>query len=402
MIRAWQIWFGLGGIAAFFFAFGIYWWTLPEQMDELEPGRVAIGFGDIAGWQDDDHAGAFAAFRRSCVHIVKRADIRARKKSGKKSRYAVLEPVCRKALAMGETVSDAEARAFFEDNFTPVRFSELGPAGLVTGYYEPELPGSRTRSDRFNVPVYRVPSDLVQFYSDRERAKRNHQMTAGRKTEDGVVPYYDRREIEEGALEGRGLELVYLEDPAEAFYMHIQGSARIALAEGGHMRIGFAAKNGHSYTSIGNLMIKRGTLPKSKMSMKGIRAWMAANPDEAKKLRWENRSYIFFRELPRSLSGAGPVGAQGVSLTPRRSLAVDTSVHLLGTPIWVDAPKLKSHGKDGFSHLMIAQDAGSAIKGRERGDIFWGSGDAAGKVAGRVKHKATFTVLLPKQDLPES
>ena len=138
------------------------------------------------------------------------------------------------------------------------------------------------------------------------------------------------------------------------------------------------------------------------MSMKGIRAWMAANPDEAKRLRWENRSYIFFRELPRSQSGTGPVGAQGVSLTPRRSLAVDTSIHLLGTPIWVDAPKLKSHGRDGFSRLMIAQDAGSAIKGRERGDIFWGSGDAAGKVAGRTKHKASFTLLLPRRNLPES
>ena len=404
MMRAWQVWFGLGGIAAFFLAFGLYWWTLPEPMDELElePGRAAVAFDDIAGWQDDDHAAAFEAFRISCRRIVKRADARARKKSSKKSRYAILEPACRKAIAMGDSVSDAEARAFFEANFVPVRFSEPGPDGLVTGYYEPELPGSRTRSERFNVPVYRVPDDLVQLYSDRERAKRNHQMTAGRKTKDGVVPYFDRQEIEEGALEGRGLELVYLEDPVEAFYMHIQGSARIALAEGGHMRIGFAAKNGYSYTSIGNLMIKRGTLPRSKMSMKGIRAWMAANPEEAEKLRWENRSYIFFRELPRKQSDAGPVGAQGVSLTPRRSLAVDTSIHLLGTPIWVDAPKLKSHGKNGFSHLMIAQDAGSAIKGRERGDIFWGSGDAAGKVAGRTKHKAAFTVLLPRRSLPES
>ena len=140
--------------------------------------------------------------------------------------------------------SDTQAREFFEASFTPVRFSDPGPEGLVTGYYEPELPGSRTRSERFNVPVYRVPEDLVQLYPDRERAKRNHQMTAGRKTKEGVVPYFDRQEIEEGALEGRGLELVYLEDPAEAFYMHIQGSARIALAEGGFMRIGFAAKNG--------------------------------------------------------------------------------------------------------------------------------------------------------------
>ncbi len=402
MMRAWQIWIGLGGLAAFFLAFGIYLWTRPAPMVELGPGRTAVSFDEIAGWPDDNHADAFAAFRVSCTRIVKRADARARKKTSKKSRYAVLEPTCREALGMGESVSDSQARQFFEDHFTPVRFTGDGPDGLVTGYYEPELPGSRTRSDRFNVPVYRVPDDLVQLYSDRERAKRNHQMTAGRKTDDGVVPYFDRREIEQGALEDRNLELLYLDDPVEAFYMHIQGSARIALAEGGHVRIGFAAKNGYPYTSIGKLMIERGTVPRSKMSMKGIRAWMAANPEEAEKLRWENRSYIFFRELPENQAALGPVGAQGVSLTPRRSLAVDTSIHLLGTPIWVDAPKLKSHGQDGFAHLMIAQDAGSAIKGRERGDIFWGSGDAAGSVAGRTKHAAAFTMLLPKRGLPES
>ena len=402
MMRSWQIWLGLGGVAAFLLALGAYWWIGPSPMDERDPSRRAVGFGDIAGWESDGHAKAFAAFRVSCAKIVRRADVRAKKKKSTKSRYSALAPICRAALSMDDKVSNNEARLFFERHFTPVRYADDGPPGLVTGYYEPELPGSRTRSERFNVPVYKVPEDLVQLYPDRERAKRNHQMTAGRKTDDGVVPYYDRREIEQGALKGRGLELVYLENPAEAFYMHIQGSARIALVEGGHMRIGFAAKNGYPYTSIGQLMIKRGTLPKSKMSMKGIRAWMAANPEAAKELMWENRSYIFFRELPGIRPEAGPVGAQGVSLTPRRSLAVDTSIHLLGTPIWVAAPKLRSHGRKGFSHLMIAQDAGSAIKGRERGDIFWGSGDAAGKIAGRTKYPASFTVLLPKRDLPAS
>ncbi len=402
MMRAWQIWFGLFGVAAFVLAFGIYVWTSPKPMDEQRPGFNTIDFSDIEGWKSDDHAAAFAAFRRSCLKIVKRADVRNSSSSKKPSKYKVLAAVCRKALALDSGLSDREARRFFETHFTPHHYDDDAQEGLVTGYYEPELPGSRTPSKRFNVPVYRVPDDLVQLYPDRDRAKRNHQMTAGRKTADGVVPYHDRKEIEQGALEGQGLEFVYLEDPAEAFYMHIQGSARIALEEGGHMRIGFAAKNGYSYTSIGKLMIERGTLPKSKMSMKGIRAWMAANPKEARELMWENRSYIFFRELPKKQAATGPVGAQGVALTPRRSLAVDTSIHVLGTPVWVEAPKFKSPGIQGFSHLMIAQDAGSAIKGRERGDIFWGSGDAAGKIAGRTKYPARFTVLLPKKNLPES
>ncbi len=401
-VRAWQIWFGLFGVAAFLLALGVYWWISPSPMVERDSSRAVVDFGDIAGWETDNHAKAFAAFRTSCAKIVKRADVRAKKRKTKKSRYDALAPICRTALKMDDDVSNSEARLFFESHFTPVRYIDDGSPGLVTGYYEPELPGSRTRSERFSVPVYMVPDDLVQLYPDRDRAKRNHQMTAGRKTDDGIVPYHDRKAIEQGALKERGLEIVYLENPAEAFYMHIQGSARIALAEGGHMRIGFAAKNGHSYTSIGQLMIKRGTLPKSKMSMKGIRAWMAANPKEARELMWENRSFIFFREIKGVKPEAGPIGAQGVSLTPRRSLAVDTSIHLLGTPIWVDAPKLKSHGKKGFSHLMIAQDAGSAIKGRERGDIFWGSGDAAGKIAGRTKYPAAFTILQPKRSLPES
>jgi len=252
------------------------------------------------------------------------------------------------------------------------------------------------------VPVYRVPDDLVQLYPDADRAVRNHEMTYARKTAQGHLPYYERKEIEQGALDGRNLEILYLENWVDAFYMHVQGSARVALEQGGHVRLTFAAKNGHPYTSIGKLLIERGALSLAGMSMAAVRGWLDANPQQARELMWENRSYIFFRELSGQDSSEGPVGAQGVALTPRRSLAADTSIHALGTPVWVNAPELDVHGLSGFRHLMIAQDAGSAIRGEQRGDIFWGSGAQAGDIAGAMRHKAEFIILLPNGDSPAS
>lgn len=358
------------------------------------PALAPVDFADIEGWAGDDHAQAFAAFWRSCEKIVNVHAAREQAGTAGHEPHPLLE-VCRAALAL-DPASASAARAFFEDHFTPHRYSADVPAGLVTGYYEPELKGARVRSDRYHVPVYRVPEDLVQLFPDSERARRNEEMTAGRETDEGVVPYYDRKEIEEGALEGRGLELLWLEDPVDAFYMHIQGSGRVGLEEGGHARIAYAAKNGHPYTAIGKLLIERGAIAPKNMSMEAVRGWLAENPEEARTLMWANRSYIFFRELPDDPGVTGPEGAQGVPLTPRRSLAVDTSIHAAGTPVWVDAPKLDVHGEKGFHRLMVAQDTGSAIRGHQRGDIFWGTGLEAGAIAGATRHAARFTILLPK------
>lgn len=370
-------------------------------MDERAPVPLAISYSDIPAWEKDDHGKAFAAFRRSCERIVKVDETRAAKGEAARDPNP-LSDICKAALKLGEGLENAAARAFFETRFTPHRYSGDEPPGFVTGYYEPELRGSRTKSQRFSVPVYSVPDDLVQLFPDSERAKRNHEMTAGRKTADGMVPYYDRKEIEQGALAGRGLEILYLEDWADAFYMHIQGSGRVALEEGGHVRLGFAAKNGHSYTAIGKPLIERGAISRDEMSMDAVRGWLESNPDQARELMWENRSYIFFRELPPAEAASGPAGAQGVALTARRSLAVDTSIHRLGTPVWVHAPDLESQGQSGFSQLMIAQDAGSAIKGPQRGDIFFGSGKAAGDIAGATRHGAEFILLLPNIDSSSS
>jgi membrane-bound lytic murein transglycosylase A len=375
----------------------IYFLNGMRSMDERAPAPVALTFSGIPGWEDDDHGKAFAAFRRSCERIVKVDEARARK-GGDERGEQPLADICRAALALGQELERDAARKFFETRFTPHRYPGDKAGGFVTGYYEPELKGSRTSSEGFPVPVYAVPDDLVQLYPDALRAKRNHEMTAGRKTADGIVPYYDRKEIEQGAIEGRGIEILYLADWTDAFYMHVQGSGRVELEGGGHVRLSFAAKNGHSYMAIGKRLIERGAISRDEMSMEAVRNWLKANPDQARALMWENRSYIFFSELPVSEAASGPIGSQGVALTPLRSLAVDTSIHPLGMPVWVNAPDLEWQGRSGFARLMIAQDAGSAIKGPQRGDIFFGSGAAAGDIAGAARHDSEFILLLPNGD----
>ena len=357
----------------------------------------AIAFSGIAGWADDDLAPAFAAFRRSCARIVSVAGTPATgrgERGGDARRSRLLKKICQGALALEGNLESGAARAFFESRFTPYIYSGNRLSGFVTGYLEPELKGARKRSARYSVPVYRTPKDLVQLFPDAERARRNSEMTAGRKTDAGIAPYFDRREIEQGALRGRGLEILYLKNWADAFYMHIQGSGRVALKEGGHVRLSYSAKNGHSYTAIGTALIERGAVSRDEMSMAAVRNWLDKNPRQARQLMWTNRSFIFFREAPPETASLGPVGAQGVVLTPRRSLAVDTSIHALGTPVWVNAPELDLHGSKGFAQLMIAQDAGSAIQGAQRGDIFWGSGASAGAIAGAAKFRDEPTARL--------
>lgn len=210
-------------------------------------------------------------------------------------------------------------------------------------------------------------------------------------------PFFTRREIDNGALAGRGLELVYLESPIDAFFAHVQGSARIRLAEGGVMRVGFAAKNGHPYTAIGKVLVDAGEIALKDVSMQTIRAWLSANPDRADQVMWQNDSYIFFREVTEVDEDLGPVGAAQVPLTPGRSLAVDKAIHAYGLPVWVEttAPSGPNGAREPFRRLMVTQDTGSAIIGAVRGDVFWGSGDRAGEIAGLMKDPGRMYVLVP-------
>ncbi len=354
----------------------------------------AASFASLPGWASDDHLAALKTFLKSCDAVAKAAS----KPPGKAlSQCRVptsdLAVACRAALDL-KSLTKASAKAFFETHFVPHRVVQQNPKGLLTGYYEPVMEGSRTKEGKFQTPIYKRPTDLVNVVDEADRASKQTGFTHVHKTATGEEsPYPTRAEIEQGALEGKGLELLYLADAVDVFFMHIQGSGRIHLTDGSTVRISYAGKNGYPYTSIGRDLIENNILPANKMSMQALGNWLREDKARGQKVMWQNKSFIFFRELGDE---EGPVGAMSVPLTPGRSLAVDTGFHTLGTPIYLSVPELAHATPSGsFNRLMVAQDVGSAIKGPERGDIYFGSGDKAGKVAGVTKHQGNFYVLLP-------
>ena len=354
-----------------------------------------VRFSDVPGWKDDDHAAAFVAFRKSCGVILTR-------KRGRSQR--LLKKVCAKAVTLGSRVSRDQARTFFERNFRPYTVASGSRKGLLTGYYEPVLKGSRIKTGPFQVPVFKRPPDLVNVVDDTLRGHHDgEKLVAARKGKSGLEPYPTRAEIEQGALDGQGLELVYLADPIDAFFMHVQGSAKIKLTDGKTISIGYAGKNGYKYTSIGGVLIDKGEISWDHMTLGSLRQWLSRDKEMAKRLMWQNKSFIFFREHPMEDVASGPKGAMEIGLTKGRSLAVDAGYHAIGTPVFVSAPSLKHGGAGragrGFARLMVAQDVGSAIRGPERGDIYFGSGDRAGQLAGQTKHRGKFYVLLPRKNL---
>jgi membrane-bound lytic murein transglycosylase A len=309
-----------------------------------------------------------------------------------------LRDPCRAAKA--SNISDgARARAFFEEHFLPLRISRLGEdEGFVTGYYEPVIDGSRTQTDVYTVPVYRRPSNLfVRGFKQSAVGLPNKGQVFRKIGRRKLVPYYDRAEIEDGAIAGRGLEICWLKDQTDLLFTQIQGSARVRLEDGSTLRINYDAHNGYPYTPVGRILIDRGIIPKEQMSMQKIREWMDQNPDGAKELRRQNRSYVFFREVQLSDKDEA-VGAQGVPLTPGRSIAVDKALHVYGTPFFIEGelPIESEQSKTPFRRLMIAQDTGSAITGPARADLYFGAGADAGRVSGRLRHNMRFVILVPK------
>jgi membrane-bound lytic murein transglycosylase A len=355
---------------------------------------IPLAWTDIAGWSDDDHLAAYRAFRASCKPIAAQHALPATPKA---LGISLREP-CRAAWA-ADISEGAKARAFFEEHFVPLQISRLGEdAGFVTGYYEPVLDGSRTQTDVYNVPVYRRPSNLfVRGFSQSSPDLPNKGQVFRKIGRRKLVPYYDRGEIEDGAIAGRGLEICWLKDQTDLLFAQIQGSARIHLEDGSTLRINYDAHNGYPYTAVGRVLIDRGIIPKEEMSMQKIREWLDQNPDGAKELRRQNRSYVFFREVQLSDKDEA-VGAQGVPLTPGRSIAVDKSLHVYGTPFFIagELPIESEKSKTPFQRLMIAQDTGSAITGPARADLYFGAGSDAGKVSGRLRHAMRFVMLVPK------
>jgi peptidoglycan lytic transglycosylase A len=369
--------------------------SIPDSA--LEP----VAWASLEGWADDDHAAAFAAFLPSCRALT----AGARSTNDARPMRAGLIAVCRRALA-AVPLDGAGARAFFEDNFRPVRIARLEePAGFLTGYYEPIVEGSRVLADDFKVPLYRRPHDLVHLGRKRKaEGFPNTGRVVRRLNRRKFVPYFERAEIEDGALATRNLEICYLKSFDDALFIHIQGSARVRLDDGTVVRVNYDAHNGHRYTPVGRILIERNIIAREDVSMTRIREWMAANPDGAKELRRQNKSFVFFREtgLPEQEEARG---AQGVALTAVRSIAVDRALHVYGTPFFVAAelPIATAGSGTKFRRLMIAQDTGSAIVGPARADIYFGAGDEAGRVAGRIKNPGRFVMLLPRElDLVEA
>jgi membrane-bound lytic murein transglycosylase A len=355
---------------------------------------MPLAWSDVPGWSDDDQLAAFQTFRASCKSIAAQHDAPPEPKA----LGASLREPCRAARA-ADITEGAKARSFFEDNFVPLEIARLGQdAGFVTGYYEPIIDGSRVQTDVYNVPVYRRPSNLfMRGYSQASPDLPNKGQVFRKIGRRKLVPYYDRGQIEDGILAGRGIEICWLKDPTDLLFAQIQGSARIRLPDGSTVRINYDSYNGYPYTAVGRVLVDRGIYTRDEISMQKIREWMEANPDGAKDVRQQNRSYVFFREVQLSDKDEA-IGAQGIPLTPGRSIAVDKSLHVYGTPFFIagDLPIESERSKTPFRKLMIAQDTGSAIVGPARADLYFGAGPEAGKIAGRLKSNARFVMLVPK------
>ncbi|MDE1174924.1 MAG: MltA domain-containing protein [Parvibaculaceae bacterium] len=347
---------------------------------EAAPAYKVLGFGDLPGWTSDDQNDALNAFRRSCARIMKLAPDAPLDATTATSFYGAArdwQGPCTQAASVRSGAGSA--RAFFERWFLPVSFTG-DKAGLFTGYYEPEYRGALKQGGVYQTPILSIPAD---YRPD--------------------APYYTRTQIETGKVDAQRYAIVWLADPVDAFFLHVQGSGRIRLEGGRTLRVGFAAKNNRPYTAVGRVLLQQGALKPGEVSMQTIRAWLEAHPAQETALLRQNDSYVFFRVLTDVPSELGPLGSEGTHLTPGRSLAVDRRFHPMGSPVWLDASAVPVPFNDGVNkpmqRLVIAQDAGTAITGRQRGDVFWGAGPEAADIAGRMQSPGALVALVPRSAL---
>jgi membrane-bound lytic murein transglycosylase A len=350
-------------------------------------------FDALKGWQEDDHLEALISFKVSCGRLLKYPDEREYNGFGVAADW---KPACQAAIDIENSTKDA-AKGLFEKHFTVLSFRELED-GLFTGYYAPLYKGSKVKTDRFNAPLYAVPNDLQSLNLGQFDSRLKGRSVIGEVQAGKFVPYKDRKIIDQGALENKGLELVWLEKAEETFFLQIQGSGFIELDNGEIMHLGYAQRNGRPYRAIGQYLIESGDVAREDMSLQAILGWMIANPEKSDELMWKNPSYVFFQLRDNDK----PVGSLGVGLTPGRSLAVDREHIPLGMPLWLETFQEQACDQETnilISHLnrlVIAQDTGGAIKGKIRGDVYWGIGDEAEKKAGPMKDKGTYYLLVPK------
>lgn len=338
--------------------------TTQQSKGRIGLDQVAEDFRPLPGWIDDDHTQAIPAVQRTCGWVKGQPPgkpLGVHRAAGTTDDW---RPICA-ALRDIKAGDPDEARRFFETFFRPVSLTR-GEEGLFTGYYEIELKGSWTRTDRFNVPLYRMPKRPKKGFPTRAR-------------------------ITDGALAGKGLEILWVDDPIDAFFLEIQGSGRVVMTDGSVVGLGYAGQNGHSYYPIGRHMIDIGDATPEQMSLQFIRRWLKEHPAEAKRVMNLNRSYVFFTMR----NDGGPRGARNMELTPGRSLAVDAEHIPLGVPLWLEVRDAPVPGGE-IKRLVLAQDTGGAIKGPVRGDLFWGHGTQAEEGAGVMKARGRYTMLSPR------
>ncbi len=322
-------------------AFGLS--LLAAENAMAQPSYQLLKFDDLSGWADDDHQAALDVFLSTCGDM----------------RDAAWQGLCNAAR------EGQEARSFFERFFTPVLIDD-GQDALFTGYFEPELNGSLTRGGPYQYPLYRLPANPGQ---------------------------YSRREIEEtDAFDGQDLEIAWIDDPVDVFFLQVQGSGRVKLDTGGWLRVGYAGANGREYSSVGLALVDRGIYKPHQVSADVIRNWVRSNGADGRELLWVNESFVFFREVNEVPPEMGPLGAMNRSVTTMRTVAIDPAYVPYGAPVWIE-----KDGADPLNRLMVAQDTGSAIRGAQRADIFFGTGDEAGRAAGRIKDGGRMVVLMPIQ-----
>lgn len=354
-----------------------------------------VSFDELPGWADDDPSPLFAGLRACRQHL----------RLAKPYRTGSLGLSCDDLLPLLEKAEQAasrdggSARRFFETECQPFRIDCTdGKPGLVTAFYEPVVAVSSTKSGEYCYPFYRRPNDLVDIDDQNRPADMDPSYCFGLLRDGAISVYPDRRAIDRGYLEGRDLEIAWARSKVDVFFAHVQGAARLRYPDGEIKRITYAAKAGHPFSAIGKLLIEHGEIALANISMQSIRSWLAQHPDRVDEVLWHNRSYIFFREADVDDPALGPIAAAKVPLIAGRSLAVDRQIHTFGFPFFVRSQTLTSidAGKP-FARLMLALDTGSAIVGPARGDIFTGSGDEAGELAGAVRNDADFYILVPRQ-----
>ena len=359
----------------------------PAPIPEVEyRGRLQpASWIELPEWGRESLRDSLVAFVRGCSALAKQP---------------AWQPVCADAAALPPDSSDRDIAAFFESRFDPhqVINADESTSGMVTGYYEPLLRGSRTRTSRYRYPIYAVPQDLLVIDLSGVYPDLKHKRLRGRIEGNRVVPYLARGDIDAEPAPLKGLEIAWVDDAVELFFLHIQGSGQVQLENGERVRVGYADQNGHPFRSLGRLLIQRGELPPERASMQGIKDWARRHPGKVQRFMNENPSFVFFRELPGDLPG--PIGSLGVPLTAERSIAVDPRVIPLGVPVylattWPNSPQP-------LNRLMVAQDTGGAINGGVRADFFWGFGDSAGSQAGKMRQAGRMWVLLPKGYAPPS